>query len=117
MDKIWFIQIEDHQEGPYSIEDLKSDHRITPDTLVWREGFSTWIPIRQVNELKEIFEEPKPVQPSDEEEEKKSKDKKTKTFGNGRDELAIDLQRDYPPIFWLLVVLIILSYFLYRLFA
>jgi hypothetical protein len=112
MDKIWFILIEDKQEGPYSIEDLKKDHRLTPDTLVWREGMASWTAIRKIYELREIFEDKKPSQ-SDEEE----KSKKDKLFSAGKDELAIDLRKDYPPIFWILIGLIVLSYFLYRFFG
>jgi hypothetical protein len=114
MDKIWFIQIDGTHEGPYSVQDLKRDHRIVPDTLVWREGFSDWVPIRKVRELKEVFADEEPRSPSKDEEEKKEKARKA--FGTGRDELALDLHRDFPPMYWLLFILIILSYLLYRLF-
>lgn len=57
MEKIWFILINGNREGPYSVDELKKDPRLTPDTLVWREGFEYWVPISQVPELKGIFEE------------------------------------------------------------
>lgn len=77
MEKKWFILIEGNSEGPFSIQELKLDLRINPETLVWREGFEEWVPIGQVPELKEVFsdggekveeeEEEEPALPVDEE--------------------------------------------------
>lgn len=107
--KIWYIEIRGKPEGPYSVYDLKHDLRINPDTLVWKAGFSNWVPIRKVPELKEIFK--------DEDEQTKTKDfpLKDKKTSIGREELAISTQRDLPPfLFLLLVIVLILSYFLYQ---
>ena len=57
MEKIWYILIKGNREGPYSVKELKKDPRISPDTLVWREGFEYWVPIGQVPELKVVFED------------------------------------------------------------
>lgn len=54
-ERIWYIQVADAEEGPYSVLDLKADERITPETLVWREGFPEWVPIGSVEELREVF--------------------------------------------------------------
>lgn len=117
MDEIWFILIKRKQEGPYSVTQLKKDNRITPDTYVWREGFSNWLPIRSVPELKEIFkDETKKPSPKDEDEEKKAADLK-KIKLSGQDELTLDLKRDLPPIIiWIIIGLIILSYYLQKVF-
>ncbi len=60
MEKIWYLLIKGNREGPYSVKELKKDLRISPDTLVWREGFERWVPIGQVPELKAVFEENAP---------------------------------------------------------
>lgn len=108
MNKIWFIKFEGIEEGPYSIQDLKYDRRITPDTLVWREGFTQWVPIRNVPELQEVFEEepqPKPL------EEGKLKKKKIKAE---KEALAVHAPYEFNPfLFWLLIMLIVLGYFLH----
>lgn len=107
MDKIWFILIEGKKYGPFSIEELKADVRITPDTLVWRDGFPNWVPIRAVKELKEVFE--------DEEEsyalgEKPEKAKKAPVPG---DELVLPYE-GLPPslLYWLLIICLIFLYLL-----
>ena len=72
MEKIWYIEINEKREGPYNVVELKRDYRITPDTLVWRPGFTIWVPIGTVVELQVIFKdeesddsEPKPVDLND----------------------------------------------------
>lgn len=62
----WYVQIDGHTKGPLSILDMRKEWQITPDTLVWKEGFTEWRPIRQVPELKTLFEDPpakKPIAP------------------------------------------------------
>ena len=76
MMKEWFIQIDGSSQGPYSIEDLKRDDRITPDTLVWKEGFANWVPMRKVAELEEVFRDVEENPSSEEEEEEENKPKK-----------------------------------------
>ncbi len=57
MQKIWFIDIEGKLTGPYSVSQLRGLPGITPETLVWREGYEKSVPIRIVRELQEIFED------------------------------------------------------------
>lgn len=111
MDKVWFIEIAGKAEGPYSIWELKSDARITPDTFVWKEGFTKWLPIRKVPELKEIFKDTSDTpQPLSEEKNK------GKTSLPEQDEIALKLQSDFPPfLFWLLITFLIIFYVFYRL--
>lgn len=110
MGKIWFIQIENHSEGPYSIQDLKWDRRITPDTLVWKAGMPVWKPVRKVPELKKLFSDP------DEPESSSQKEKRKKKIDSGKEEIALDLQKELFPFwicFWVLLLLILI-YILYK---
>lgn len=109
MKKIWYISINNTQEGPYSVEELKRDHRITPDTLVWKEGFPRWIPIRDVPELRKIFK--------DEDKNNDEEEKEKKTSINLYDEMALAYQQDPNSIFWLIVVILALIYSLYQFYV
>ncbi|CCB90447.1 putative uncharacterized protein [Waddlia chondrophila 2032/99] len=51
MGKIWFLYINNKQEGPYSYLELSKDHRLTPDTFAWKEGMEDWKPIAEIDEL------------------------------------------------------------------
>jgi hypothetical protein len=106
MEKIWYVSINNTQEGPYSVEDLKWDNRITPDTLVWKQGFPHWIPIRDVPELKSLFKDI----------EKKSKKEELvkKLARPGSEEVVLDYQQDPNTIFWIVVVILALLYSLYQ---
>lgn len=99
MKKIWFIDINGKREGPYSIFDLKRDLRITPDTLVWREGFTKWKKMRDVLELKEVFAD------------EKSKDKDLNDKGclitTPREEIILDLRKEPPYLFWMLIIILL----------
>lgn len=55
--KNWYILIENQEEGPYSIRDLRLDKRITPFTLVRKVGSKKWLPIGKVKVLKVVFED------------------------------------------------------------
>ena len=114
MEKIWHIDIEGNREGPYSIEDLRRDVRITPDTLVWKKGFSLWVPIRNVPELKEVFAD---------EVEHKDSEEPDETKGGGiastevSDQLTIAIREDPPYFFlWILMAAILVSYLFYQLY-
>lgn len=111
MEKIWYIIIEEKEEGPFSSKDLLFDNRVTLDTLVWKEGFGSWVPLRMVEELKELFDEE--VQPLKEE-----KDEKESNGLASVDELVLDYSRD--PNFlllWLIILLIIVCYVYFELFG
>ncbi len=109
MDKEWFILIEGKQEGPYSPRELKLDPRVTPDTLVWKKGFTNWVPIRHVPELKDVFKD----QPKSKPLHEKSKPPSTDLIE--KQEVLI-LNRDPSQFFlWLLIILLILFYVIYQL--
>ncbi len=109
MNKIWYIKIEEKVEGPFSVRALKRDRRLSPDTLVWRSGFPTWIAAGRVPELKHLF-----VEEESSPEEKKSESTPLNLCVN-QDEVAVNLPV-LPPffIFLLITILVILFYFFYR---
>ena len=104
MEKIWYISIKNVQEGPYSVEDLKWDERITPDTLVWRKGFPRWVPIRDVPELRKIFKD-------DRDEDQETDQKIT---SGGYDEVALTYQQDPNTFLWIIVGILAILYSLYQ---
>lgn len=113
MDKIWFIEVDLKVEGPYSVEDLKRDLRITPDTLAWQEGSDQRLPIRAIKELKKVFEDDVVVgQP----------EKPTfaqKVVLSDKDELVIDLPQQRGPssfVFLLFFTIVLMTYLLLRYF-
>lgn len=53
MKKYYYADGDNHY-GPYSIEELKK-FRIFPETLVWHEGLSDWMPASQVQELNHLI--------------------------------------------------------------
>jgi hypothetical protein len=50
----YFIIVNDAQQGPYTLEELRS-RGITTDTLVWCEGMADWQPAWKVEELRPLF--------------------------------------------------------------
>jgi hypothetical protein len=108
MDKIWFILIADEKEGPYSFFQLKRDPRITPDTLVWKEGFKDWTAIRFVPELKDIFKDENVVK----EEPDLLNPVPTDLM---QDQAALTIQQDPSQFILWTIVLILLIYTFYRL--
>lgn len=109
MDKIWYVIVDGATLGPYTELELRRIEGITPDTLCWREGFAGWMAIRDVPELKKLFEDSEPL----DEEEGEEGEVKGKT-GDGEVVLAV---KDPNFVFWWLVIAaLILSYLLSKLF-
>ena len=106
--KIWFVKFDDRQEGPFSLLQLKRDHRITPETLVWREGFSKWVPIGKVAELKEVFAD---------EEKEPQKEEKISSPPSVQDELVLDMRLDPYSFLWITLLLVLLTYFFIQWFS
>ncbi len=106
MDKIWYIKINNIEEGPYSFYDLKSNWRISPETLAWKEGFVSWLPIRDIEELKDLFKDEK--QPEMEEPETKPEPE---------EEIALPLSKDpFSILFWVLITALLIFYIFYKYF-
>lgn len=65
----YYIASNGQPEGPYTIEELAS-RNISPDTLVWNETFTNWIPAGNVDELNQTlfcnqaFNGPQPPTPT-----------------------------------------------------
>lgn len=110
MNKIWFVLIEGKREGPRSKEELKMDQRLNPDTLVWKEGFDDWKKIRDVPELRDLFEE---KTEENEIEEESLEIKKAPA----QDELVLDMRQEPPFRMWIYVALAILIYVILKLYV
>lgn len=97
MERIWYIRLEKEVEGPYSVEELKLDKRVTMRTLAWKKGMPLWLPIAAIPELaKALFEEgSKEVQPGP--------------------EGVISLDQDLLPLpfLWLLLALLLVVFLYY----
>lgn len=110
MKKIWYIKIDEKIEGPFSVRELKRDRRVTPDTLVWRSGFATWVAIGRVVELKSVFAE------DDEEPQKQEPTIPSAVVSPALDEVALNLPAQPPIILFLLIIILVVAlYIIYRL--
>lgn len=110
MNKIWYVLFDGHSEGPFSLADLKEDDRVTPDTWAWKEGFESWVKIRDIQELKELFEDHQKPQKIDEEISQVEKD-----VSEG--ELILDMRQEPPYFLWVLIAFVSLVYVILRLYA
>lgn len=97
--KIWFLFINNVEEGPFSVAELCKDPRILPSTLAWREGMERWLPICQIPELKAIFNQEPELQETDEEACQR---------GELTDELVIDSGRGPNFTYFLAAVALLL---------
>jgi hypothetical protein len=108
--KEWFIIVENQQEGPYSLLDLKKDYRFTPDTLVWKKGLREWTPARFVLEMQEIFKDDHEPKALHEPEKRRISD-----LGQ-QNQVTLTMQQDpYQLLLWILLILLILFYTFYQL--
>ena len=63
----YYAALGGRQAGPFNFSALQQhiqSGELTPQTLVWREGMSTWIAAEQVPELKSLFNSIPPPLPS-----------------------------------------------------
>jgi membrane protease subunit (stomatin/prohibitin family) len=63
----YYAALGGQQTGPFDVTALQQhiqSGQLTPQTLVWREGMSIWIPAEQVVELKFLFNSTPPSLPS-----------------------------------------------------
>lgn len=109
MDKIWYILINNKREGPFSIIELKRDSRLTPDTHVWRDGWTSWQKVRDVPELEELFHD-------DEEPDLKKLPIKNGITKANQDELVLDMGQQPPYLLWVLLAAIIVLYVVFQLY-
>lgn len=102
MNKIWYIEIDGKLEGPYSVRDLKCDIRVSPDTLAWKKGFAKAVPIRNIPELKTLFQDEAPI------EESPGEKRSFPDFAalKGDQEVALDMRME-PFKWWILILLVL----------
>lgn len=108
--KIWYIDIQGKAEGPFTVEELRRERRLTPDTYAWREGFDEWKPIRAIPELKDLFCDQRNDEESSEEDLRPSRPKKL-----GSD-LVLEGGLEPPNLYWWVISTLILLYFLLQLY-
>jgi hypothetical protein len=108
VEKIWFIIISGNKEGPFSFIELKRDERITPDTLAWKQGFPDWLPIREIQELEDLFKDEQQAVPSENEELQPS----TPPL---QDNEVIALKKDPYFSLWVLLAVLLVVYVFYLL--
>lgn len=110
MKKEWYIILNNKQEGPYTLLELKGNPYFTPDTLVWKKGLTEWLPARKVAELKSIFvDQPKAV-PLHEKAKPKPTSKEL-----GQQDVVMTLSRDpFQFIIWIIIVFVIIFYLYFR---
>lgn len=54
----WYVAIDDEPQGPVTREEIRGHvaaGRVGSESLVWREGFDDWRPLREVAELKDLL--------------------------------------------------------------
>jgi hypothetical protein len=103
----WFVLIEGKKTGPFTPEELRVNQKITPDTLVWKKGFSTWVKAAEVKELRKIFKD---------EVKKEKKPSSKQSFSPGHEQILTDRLPPHSFFFWFLICLVILLYSIYRLY-
>lgn len=108
MDKVWYLLIDQKEEGPYSLKELRFDKRLTLETLVWKEGFPDWVPLKNIKELRKLVESPNGKNNNE-------KDGEIQKGMNSQSELALESSFDPNPLFLLILLIILLiSYLLYQ---
>lgn len=54
IEKKWFIYVDDHHEGPFSLEEVYLKHKgglVKSDSYFWKEGMADWQMLSQIEEL------------------------------------------------------------------
>lgn len=108
MKACWFILIDGKKEGPYSVRALKKHPKVTPLTLVWKKGFSKWVPLGSIPELEEVVQKPNHItHPMD--------DQKLDALAKQGGVIA-EPQRFHPAphLWWIFALIILLLFFIYR---
>lgn len=114
MKKIWYIIVDTEQEGPYTVQELFNDDRVDEDTLAWREGFNSWQRIRDIPELKELFErQPAKGAPTEKEAELEESEKAPPP-----DELVLEYggKDPTPQLLIAAMVILLLTYLMYKMY-
>jgi hypothetical protein len=65
-DKKWFIYVQDHHEGPFTVDEIYqgiAEGRFSREGYVWAEGMKDWLPMGQVPEFAAEPSAPPPPAP------------------------------------------------------
>ena len=65
-EKKWFVYMEDHHEGPFSVADVQSkigEGFIRKDQYIWAEGMQDWKPMGEVQDFQFLFVPAAPANP------------------------------------------------------
>lgn len=57
-EKKWFVYIEDHHEGPYSVLEVRdkiTQSTLSSDQYVWTEGMQDWKPMLEIEDFKTLL--------------------------------------------------------------
>lgn len=74
---MYFISKDNKKEGPLSLEEVKK-LKLTEEILVWKDGLTNWVNIKEIPELKDLVTIAPPLLPLELEEEKRKKFQKFK---------------------------------------
>ncbi len=58
LQKIWFIYLTDHHEGPFTPAEVgvkAKEGLVTPQSLGWKDGMAEWLPLESIPELSGVF--------------------------------------------------------------
>ncbi len=63
LEKKWFVYLEDHHEGPFSIQEIESkmtEGKVRSQNFVWAEGMSDWEPMPTVPDFQNLVQKLEP---------------------------------------------------------
>jgi len=88
----WFVAVKGRSQGPFSRAEVTAGlaaGRFTRETMVWRDGFSEWLPIGQVPELsaQPVAPTPPPTVP-----DRRTHEIDYEIFGNEMQFIEIELE-------------------------
>jgi hypothetical protein len=97
--RVWFIRVGEEETGPFTPGEIKDNPLVNLDTLVRRKNWVEWFPLRDVAQLKKLFNQEK----EDQNESFESKDVDKKKMSD-----VLTLSLEPKNIFWLLLLILLL---------
>ena len=113
-EKIWYVYLDGAQQGPFAVSALGGVVGFSPDSFVWREGLADWVPAGTLPELAPLFKDQDTpddewYDDEDDDEEEKSGARRLPDGGT-----AVIKMEPNQFIFWFVIILLIITYMLYR---
>lgn len=106
--KIWFVYLNQTRQGPFAALDLLDLPGFSPDTLVWREGMHEWEAARHLKELEFLFVDSGDTPPTWDSDS--DKEGASSSWGGA----AVMKMEPNQFIFWFVIIILIITYLLYR---